>query len=287
MKKSLGQTPVALTIAGSDPSGGAGIQADLKTFTTIGVYGAAAITALTFQNTRGVTGCFSPDPDLVTRQITSVLSDLNVTHIKIGMTGTGEIAESIADTLSHFQGEIIYDPVRISSSGADLMTGSGSKTSCRKLISRATVLTPNRSELELLAGCQLNNAGQGIENAEKILSLFPRLRTLLLTGGHFEEKDGITDFMIRRKEEEKTAEKKVQVVPLQHERINSSNLHGTGCTFASAFTAFHLLTGDDTAAFTKTSQFMQHLIAASASKKTGNGNGPLHHHLWFSGNQSE
>jgi len=193
------QTPIAFTIAGSDPSGGAGIQADLKTFSTIGVYGAAAITSLTFQNTQGVTGCFTPSPDVVRQQIESVLQDLNVTHIKIGMTGSGEIADTIAETLFDFQGEIIYDPVRISSSGADLMPGNNSTASWKNLISRATVLTPNRSELELLAGCQLHSAEDGLATAKKILSYFPRLRILCLTGGHFEEKEGITDYMIYRK----------------------------------------------------------------------------------------
>ena len=281
------QTPVAFTIAGSDPSGGAGVQADLKTFSTIGVYGAAAITSLTFQNTQGVTGCFTPSPDVIRQQIASVLHDLNVTHIKIGMTGSGEIADSIAEILSDFQGEIVYDPVRISSSGADLMTGNNSNASWKNLIARATVLTPNRSELELLAGCQLHTAEEGLDTAEKILSHFPRLRILCLTGGHFEEKEGITDYMVCRKEGGNAGKQQIHVTPIHHDRIETNNLHGTGCTFASAFTAFHLLTGDDTAAFIKTSHFMQHIIQASSSKKIGHGNGPLIHHLWHTGGKTD
>lgn len=277
------QTPIAFTIAGSDPSGGAGIQADLKTFSTIGVYGAAAITSLTFQNTQGVTGCFTLSPDVVRQQIESVLHDLNVTHIKIGMTGSGEIADVIAETLFDFQGEIIYDPVRISSSGTDLMTGNNSNASWKNLISRATVLTPNRSELELLGGCQLHSAEEGLAATGEILSHFPRLRILCLTGGHFEEKEGITDYMIYRKEGRNAGAQQVHITPIHHDRIETSNLHGTGCTFASAFTAFHLLTGDDTAAFTKTSHFMQQIIQASSSEKIGHGNGPLVHHLWHTG----
>jgi hydroxymethylpyrimidine/phosphomethylpyrimidine kinase len=274
------QTPIAFTIAGSDPSGGAGVQADLKTFSTIGVYGAAAITSLTFQNTQGVTGGFTPGPDVVRQQIKSVLHDLNVTHIKIGMTGSGEIADSIAETLSDFQGEIIYDPVRISSSGADLMTGNNSNASWKNLISRATVLTPNKSELELLSGFQLHSAEEGLTAAGEILSHFPRLRILCLTGGHFQEKEGITNYMIYRKEGKRAGAQQTNVTPIHHDRIETTNLHGTGCTFASAFTAFHLLTGDDTAAFTKTSHFMQHIIQASSSENIGHGNGPLVHHLW-------
>jgi hydroxymethylpyrimidine/phosphomethylpyrimidine kinase len=274
------QTPIAFTIAGSDPSGGAGIQADLKTFTAIGVYGAAAITSLTFQNTQGVTGGFIPSPDAVRQQIKSVLHDLNVTHIKIGMTGNGEIADSIIEALSGFQGEIIYDPVRISSSGADLMTGNNSNASWKNLISRATVLTPNRSELELLAGCQLHSVEEGLYSAQKMLSRFPRLRILCLTGGHFEGREGITDYMLSRKGKKRTDAQQIHVTPIHHDRIETHNLHGTGCTFASAFTAFHLLTGDDTAAFTKTSHFMQHIIQASSSEEIGHGNGPLVHHLW-------
>jgi len=280
MNQMNSRTPIAFTIAGSDPSGGAGVQADLKTFATIGVYGAAAITSLTFQNTQGVTGGFTPDPDVIKQQIKSVLNDLNVTHIKIGMTGSEEIAESIVEVLSDFRGEIVYDPVRISSSGADLMTGNNSNVSWKNLIARATVLTPNRSELELLAGCQLYSAEEGLAAAEGILSHFPHLRILCLTGGHFEAKEGITDYMISKKERRNAGAQQVHVTPIHHDRIETSNLHGTGCTFASAFTAFHLLTGDDATAFTKTSHFMQYIIQASSSEKIGHGNGPLVHHLW-------
>lgn len=276
------QLPIALTIAGSDPSGGAGIQADLKTFSVIGVYGAAAITSLTIQNTIGVSGCFNLSPDVVRQQVASVLNDMHVTHIKIGMTGSSEVAEAIADALDDFTGEVTYDPVRISSSGADLMTGADSMTAWRKLISRATVLTPNLNELEQIAGCRLLTAEDALEASEKILEDFYSLRVICLTGGHFQGKKGVTDYMIKRASVMNSETGKPVVTEMTQDKIETDNLHGTGCTFASAFTAFHLLTQEDSASFSKASHFVHQLIEASSDKIIGHGTGPLIHHLWHS-----
>ncbi|MBC8318011.1 MAG: bifunctional hydroxymethylpyrimidine kinase/phosphomethylpyrimidine kinase [Desulfobulbaceae bacterium] len=279
----IDQLPIALTIAGSDPSGGAGIQADLKTFSAIGVYGAAAITSLTIQNTMGVSGCYTLNPDVVRQQITCVLNDMHVTHVKIGMTGSSEVAETIADALDGFTGEVIYDPVRISSSGADLMSGEDGMTAWKKLISRATVLTPNRDELEQLAGNRFATTEQALEAAGKIMEDFPHLRVLCLTGGHFQTKKSITDSMIKRISGSNGEVAEPFVSTMNHDRIETKNLHGTGCTFASAFTAFHMETQDDTAAFTRASQFVYKLIRASTDKRIGHGTGgPLVHHLWSS-----
>lgn len=274
------QIPVALTIAGSDPSGGAGIQADLKTFTSIGVYGAAVITSLTVQNTRGVTECFSVDPDLVRNQIFSVLDDLYVTHIKIGMTGSVDVTEAIADVLADFPGEIIYDPVRISSSGANLLKGNNSSTSWKKLISIATVLTPNSDELKLISSTQFRTKEEALHAAKELFDLFPRLRILCLTGGHFPDENMITDYMIVRSHQTDGDTTKTSVISSNHRRIITKNLHGTGCTFASAFAAYHLLTHDDTQAFSSTSAFMRNIIETSATALIGHGTGPLMHHKW-------
>ena len=142
---------VVLTIAGSDPSGGAGIQADLKTFTVIGVYGGAVISCLTVQNTRGVFAIQPVEPTLVKKQISNVLNDFNVTHIKIGMLGSAPVAESICDALTDYNGEIIYDPVLISSSGQELIDPKGHETIRRKVLPICTVLTPNIPELSVMA----------------------------------------------------------------------------------------------------------------------------------------
>jgi hydroxymethylpyrimidine/phosphomethylpyrimidine kinase len=277
------QLPIAMTIAGSDPSGGAGIQADLKTFAVIGIYGAAAVTSLTAQNTTGVSGCFTLSQDIISRQIASVLDDLYVTHIKIGMTGNSKAAEAIADALDGFTGEVIYDPVRISSGGADLMTGEDNMTAWRKLISRATVLTPNLIELEELAGRKLQTPEEALDAACKTLGEFPCLRAICLTGGHFQGTEKVTDYLIRKPQEKGNGSTCKAPVELSHRRIQTNNLHGTGCTFASAFTAFHLLSKDDEAAFSQASHFVHQLIKESAATLIGRGTGPLIHHLWPSG----
>ncbi|MDX1777027.1 MAG: hydroxymethylpyrimidine/phosphomethylpyrimidine kinase, partial [Desulfobulbales bacterium] len=138
---------VALSIAGSDPSGGAGIQADVKTFTAIGVYCGAAITSLTVQNTRGVFAVQPVDPVFVGKQIDTVLRDLAVSHIKIGMLGSAAVALSVCDTLADFNGEIIYDPVLVSSSGQQLIDKEGYGGFREQLLNICTVITPNITEL--------------------------------------------------------------------------------------------------------------------------------------------
>jgi hydroxymethylpyrimidine/phosphomethylpyrimidine kinase len=277
------QVPVVLSIAGSDPSGGAGIQADLKTFTSIGVYGAAVITSLTVQNTQGVTGCFPVDPELVKRQIVSVLKDLHVTHIKIGMTGSVDVTNAIADTLNDYPGEIIYDPVRISSSGASLLTGNNSNASWKNLLSRATVLTPNRHELESIIDTQCATSEEAVHAAQELFNIFPRLRVLCLTGGHFPGKHEVTDFMLVKPSKADSNSGETSLTKINRSRIKTKNLHGTGCTFAAAIAAYHLLTHDDTKAFSKASAFMHHIIEASASAVIGQGEGPLLHHKWKNG----
>jgi len=141
---------VVLTIAGSDPSGGAGIQADLKTFAVIGVYGGAVISCLTVQNTQGVFAFQPVKPTLVKKQINHVLSDFNVTHIKIGMIGSAPVAESIYDALKDYTGEIIYDPVLISSSKQELIDPKGLEAIRMQVLPICTVLTPNIHELSVL-----------------------------------------------------------------------------------------------------------------------------------------
>ena len=143
-----------LTIAGSDPSGGAGIQADLKTFTAAGVYGAAAITSLTAQNTKGVRAVQPVAPEFVKQQVKLVLEDLPVSHIKTGMIGTAAIARILGEILHDFPGEVICDPVLSASDGAPLLEGSGLDDFKRHLLGNATVITPNLPELSKLSGME-------------------------------------------------------------------------------------------------------------------------------------
>jgi len=267
---------VVLTIAGSDPSGGAGIQADLKTFTILGVYGGAVISCLTAQNTLGVFAVEPVQAALVKKQITHVLSDLNVTHIKIGMLGSAAVAESISDALAEYTGEIIYDPVLISSSGQELIDPKAHDAIRRHILPICTVLTPNVPELSVLAEKDCSTKDTLHNAAVKLFQQYDRLRSVIITGGHFEpEKKVITDFMLKSP----GTNHQDDYEEISHPRIASNNTHGTGCTFSAAFTAYHLLSGDDSRAFRKATGFMDNLIRNSASARIGHGTGPLMHHL--------
>lgn len=267
-----------MTIAGSDPSGGAGIQADLKTFATIGVYGSAAITCLTAQNSMGVKSYLPVDSYFVKQQIELVLEDQPVAHIKTGMIGTAEIAKTIGTTLAGFRGEIICDPVLQASDGHHLFEPKDCDILYAHLISKATVLTPNIPELEQLSGVNCRHQEEVLAAGKVLFDRFSSLQALVITGGHLNEEDSqITDFLLLRSDNKE----KPAVKNATHPRIKTNNTHGTGCTFASAFTAYHLLTEDYQKAFSKTVSFMDQLISKSASFKMGRGGkGPLAHHLF-------
>ncbi len=267
---------VVLTIAGSDPSGGAGIQADLKTFTAIGVYGGAAITSLTVQNTRGVFAVHPLDPALVRDQISRVLDDLDVSHIKIGMLGSGAVAQSVCSVLADFRGEIICDPVLVSSGGRQLIDPEGTETVRAELLKLCTVLTPNIPELALLTEEDCTTADALPAAAETLLHRYSRLRSVIVTGGHREPATGhVTDYLLSRL----TGGAAVSCEKKSHPRVKSRNTHGTGCTFAAAFTAYHFVTGSDREAFQRAVDFMDVLVRKSARFRIGHGTGPLLHHL--------
>ncbi|MBU4118269.1 MAG: bifunctional hydroxymethylpyrimidine kinase/phosphomethylpyrimidine kinase [Proteobacteria bacterium] len=264
-----------LSIAGSDPSGGAGIQADLKTFTAIGVYGGAAITCLTAQNSLGVSSCLPVAPEFVKKQIELVLADLPVSHIKTGMLGTDEIAETMAEALHNFSGEIICDPVFTASDGHDLFRKTKRNPGLHGLLNTATVLTPNLPELVTLTGQKLETVHEAVEAAFALLARYPKLRAIALTGGHIREQaDAVEDSLILRQESGR------QILTAKHARIITRNTHGTGCTFASAFAAYHLLSGNYPDAFFKASAFMDTVLKQSANLSLGSGKGPLAHHLF-------
>ncbi len=261
-----------LSIAGSDPSGGAGIQADLKTFSKIGVYGAAAITCLTAQNTTGVKALHPVPADFVQKQVKLVLDDLPVSHIKTGMIGTSGVARSLAEIFSHFPGEIICDPVLIASDGRPLLEENGLQDFLHCIVSHSTVLTPNIPELITLSNLPVENSDD-IEGAvESLFARFAKLRLVLVTGGHIEHKStSITDYLFIRN---------ADMYSIQHQRHSTPNTHGTGCTFASAFTAFHILSGDDKVAFQRAVGFMDTMLNLSSEITIGKGCGPLPHHLY-------
>ena len=276
------QLKAALTIAGSDPSGGAGIQADLKTFSVLGVYGGAVITCNTVQNTTGVKSYHPVSPELVEKQIVAVLDDLDVSHIKIGMVGSLEIAGSILAALENFRGEIIWDTVLRSSAGQMLTDEAEIPQLLDMLAAKVTILTPNLPELATLTHKNITGSPAMQEAALSLLGRFANLRTIIVKGGHLQKEDGsITDYLIRRRESaDPHSSAACEIIAESHPHIQTNNDHGTGCTFASAFTAFHMLTGSESLAFKKTTAFLHELVKLSAPYRIGNGRGPLLHHLF-------
>jgi hydroxymethylpyrimidine/phosphomethylpyrimidine kinase len=265
-----------LTIAGSDPTGGAGIQADLKTMTAVGVYGAAAISCITVQNSRGVTRVEPLHPVLVGEQIDAVLADHRVTHIKIGMVGTAAIARTIARKLQDFDGEVIYDPVILATTGQQLMAPEDLESVRAELLALATVLTPNLPELEVLSKTAIRNDDDIRAGVDGLLRDGKRLRAVLVKGGHADSTSMITDYLYYAEDGETESE------TLSHPILQTSNSHGTGCTLASAFAAYHSLGGDYSSAFLQAVFFLQEILRESAPLQVvtnPKGKGGLLHHL--------
>jgi hydroxymethylpyrimidine/phosphomethylpyrimidine kinase len=266
---------VILSIAGSDPSGGAGIQADLKTISSLGVYGCAVISALTVQNTKGVCRVEPVSPELVRAQIDKILEDMSVSHIKTGMIGSGAVAKAIGESLASFKGVLVCDPVLKASSGHDLLPPAEIETLLQHLISKSTVLTPNLNELKTLTGLCSEEDNEICQAAESLLEKFPALEAVAVKGGHWQsEQQQVTDLLLLRKAGEITVSRSTRP------RITTNNSHGTGCTYASALTAYHLKTGNWPKAFQLAGEYVSWLLAASSVFKTGHGNGPLQHHLY-------
>jgi hydroxymethylpyrimidine/phosphomethylpyrimidine kinase len=280
--KSKDMIQTILVIAGSDPSGGAGIQADLKTMTSIGTLSTAVITCITVQNSFGVTQVAPLSKDLVKNQIIAVLEDHLVTHIKIGMVGNIEIAKEIANTLKSFQGEVIYDPVMSSTTGQQLYNKSTPSQRPDYLLHRTTVLTPNLPELESLTNRNISSPQDTLEGASLLLTEFPGLKAVLVKGGHSEYLNNITDYFVYRDN------KKISIEFMEHVRIQTRNSHGTGCSLASAFTAFHSLHGNKVRAFKESVNYINTLMQISANEtiiQNNSGYGPLLHFKWKTPNR--
>jgi len=273
--KSKDMIPVILAVGGSDPTGGAGIQADLKTLTVLGVYAAAAITCVTVQNSRGLSRSVPLEPDLVAGQVRAVLDDHRVTHLKVGMVGTGAIARCLAGVLADFPGQVIVDPVLTASTGQDLTGEDGLQEMQASLLKRATVLTPNLDELARFTNSRSReDLSWRIDAARSLLTRYPRLACVAVKGGHApSDSDKIVDLCVFRD----------RIVQRAHTRICTDNSHGTGCTFASAIAAFHAKTGDYEESFKKSSMLLHRLLTLSAAhvvtRQPARGGGPLLHTL--------
>lgn len=270
--------PVALTIAGSDSSGGAGIQADLKTFTALGVFGASAITALTAQNTRGVRGILPVDPEFVRDQIDSVLDDLPVAAVKTGMLANAAVVGVVAELAAAGRlPRLVVDPVMVASSGDRLLEQAAERQYVEGLLPHAAVVTPNLREAEVLLGARIGTLADQREAARALGGL--GAATVVVTGGHAtgDEPEEAVDVVWDG----------VAVHELRSPRIPTRNTHGTGCTFAAAIAA-HLAAGRDvTAAVAAAKEFVWRAVQRSAPWQLGSGHGPLDHLTAMSADPSE
>ena len=259
-------TPVALTIAGSDSSGGAGIQADLKTFAALGVYGASAITALTAQNTRGVAAIHDVPPDFITAQIDAVFSDLAVGAVKIGMLARTGVIEAVAAALDRWKANnVVLDPVMVATSGDRLLAPDAIDALKRILIPRARVVTPNLPEAAALLDTGIAADEREMEaQAAGILAL--GARAVLIKGGHGADAMSV-DLLFDGPTVTRYAAK----------RIPTHNTHGTGCTLSSAIAA-GLAKGQELAHAARIAKaYVTDAIAGADRLAVGQGQGPIHH----------
>ena len=259
-------TPVALTIAGSDSSGGAGIQADLKTFAALGVYGASAITALTAQNTRGVAAIHDVPPDFITAQIDAVFSDLAVGAVKIGMLARTGVIEAVAAALDRWKANnIVLDPVMVATSGDRLLAPDAIDALKRILIPRARVVTPNLPEAAALLDTGIAADEREMEaQAAGILAL--GAQAVLIKGGHGADAMSV-DLLFDGPTVTRYAAK----------RIPTHNTHGTGCTLSSAIAA-GLAKGQELAHAARIAKaYVTDAIAGADRLAVGQGHGPIHH----------
>ena len=259
-------TPIAVTIAGSDSSGGAGIQADLKTFAALGVYGASVIAALTAQNTKGVTGIHDVPADFIAQQIDAVFSDLDVGAVKIGMLSQVAAIQAVAQGLSrHKAKNIVLDPVMVATSGDRLLTSEAVAVLRRDLIPYAIVVTPNLPEAAVLTGASIARNEREMEvQAREILAL--GARNVLIKGGHSDGAESV-DLLIGQGE----------VVRLSAKRIATKNTHGSGCTLSSAIAAGLAKGLDLIAAVQEAKAYVTAAIAGADRLNVGHGHGPLNH----------
>ena len=260
-----------LTIAGSDPSGGAGIQADLKAFAANGVYGMAALTALTAQNTQGVTGVELVPPAFVKAQIDAVFADVRVDAIKIGMIATADIAQAVAEALSAYPDTpIVLDPVMVAKGGAPLLQDDAMEALRTRLVPMAHVLTPNLPEAaRLLQRPEASDRDMMADQARALSALGPRI--VLVKGGHLagdESPDVLWDG--------------TTLHWLEGARTATRNTHGTGCTLSSAIAAQIAKGLTPSAAVAQAKRFVSGAIAAADQQNVGHGHGPVHHFydLW-------
>ena len=255
-----------LSIAGSDSGGGAGIQADLKTFAALGCYGMTAITALTAQNTVGVQGIHPVPAAFLKAQLQSVIEDIGVDAVKIGMLHAPEIVEVVAWAIDHYRlKNVVLDPVMVATSGDRLIASDTVQVLVRELFPRAALITPNLDEAALLLQQPITDAQELDAAAQALLAM--GAQAVLLKGGHLPG-DALVDVLLQPGQ---------PLLRMGSARIPSRNVHGTGCSLSSAIAA-HLALGQGLAdAVQAARQFIRAAISEGAAVKTGQGHGPLNH----------
>jgi len=258
--------PRVLSIAGSDSGGGAGIQADLKTFAALGCYGMTAITALTAQNTQGVRAIHGVPAGMLRDQIDAVVEDIGVDAVKIGMLHAPEIVRTVADAIDrHALEKVVLDPVMVATSGAVLIENPAIAALVRELFWRAAVVTPNLDEASLLVGRPLKSEQDLQAAAQELLAM--GAHAVLLKGGHLAG-DMVSDLLIMQNGEAHW---------MRAPRIQTANTHGTGCTLSSAIAA-HLALGASLLEAVRAARvYVRAALEGGAKVRTGAGSGPLNH----------
>ena len=265
-KRQSHQYPRLLTIAGSDSGGGAGIQADLKTFAALGCFGMTAITALTAQNTTGVRSIHAVPPSMLRDQIDAVVEDIGVDAVKIGMLHSPEIVRTVAEAIDrHGLQRVVLDPVMVATSGAVLIDNPAIAALVKELFGRAVLVTPNLDEAALLVGRPLSSELDMELAAHELLGR--GARAVLLKGGHLAG-DVVCDLLMQQGG---------QPHWMRAPRIATANTHGTGCTLSSAIAAHLALGASLVDAVDSARLFVRAALEAGASVKTGAGSGPLNH----------
>jgi hydroxymethylpyrimidine/phosphomethylpyrimidine kinase len=254
-----------LSIAGTDPSGGAGVQADLKTFSALGVYGMTVATALVAQNTRGVSAIHHVPADFLTRQLETLFEDVRVDAVKIGMLGTADTVRAVATALTTYRpAYVVLDPVMVASSGDRLLAANAISTLCEELLPVVDLVTPNLAEAAVLLGeDEATSEDEALAQLERLQALIPGI---LITGGHLGGDESVDLLAIDG-----------SVTRLGSPRVQTRNTHGTGCTLSAAIAALRPQRPDWASAVSDAKDYVTGALRGADTLEVGSGRGPLHH----------
>lgn len=260
-----------LTIAGTDPSGGAGIQADLKTFSALGTYGTSVITGLTAQNTCGVQSLYNINPSFVTAQLDAVFSDLRIDSVKIGMLVNADVVEKVIERLQYYQPSfVVLDTVMFAKNGSQLLTQDAVDAIRRNMLSMVSIITPNLPEAAALLACRVaENEEEMLEQGRALMKM--GCQAVLMKGGHLNQQESPDWLFITNKEQRFSAP-----------RIITHHTHGTGCTLSAALAALRPGYNDWSTTVASAKDYLQQALLKAHLLDVGHGIGPLHHfHAWW------